>query len=93
MKILAAAAVYLAAVNLISFLLFAADKKKAVKGRYRISEDLLLTTALIGGELGAFAAMRVFHHKTKHKKFTVGLPVIFIFHISAAILVLYISKL
>lgn len=68
--------IYLAAVNVITFIMFGADKARAVKGRWRISEAALILAALLGGSIGALAGMRIFHHKTKHRKFTVGIPVI-----------------
>ncbi len=70
------AAVYLAAVNLFAFFTYGLDKFKAKKHAWRISENFLLLTAAIGGSIGALLGMRVFHHKTLHKKFTVGIPLI-----------------
>lgn len=70
--------IYLAAINLIAFLMMGADKLKAVKGRWRISERALFVSALLGGSLGAIVGMRVFRHKTLHRKFTIGMPLILI---------------
>ena len=66
--------IYLIVINLIAVILTVADKYKAIKGKYRISEDLLLTVALIGGSVGEYITMKAVHHKTKHKKFMIGLP-------------------
>lgn len=74
--VLKAVIIYLAAVNIITFIMFGADKARAVKDKWRISEAALILTALLGGSIGALAGMRIFHHKTKHRKFTVGIPVI-----------------
>ena len=74
--ILEAVIIYLAAINVITFIMFGADKARAVKGRWRISEAALILAALLGGSTGALAGMRIFHHKTKHRKFTIGIPVI-----------------
>ncbi len=74
--ILEAIAIYLAAINVITFIMFGADKARAAKGRWRISESALILAALLGGSIGALAGMRIFHHKTKHRKFTIGIPVI-----------------
>lgn len=74
--ILEAIVIYLAAVNIITFIMFGADKARAAKGRWRISESALILAALLGGSIGALAGMRIFHHKTKHRKFTIGIPVI-----------------
>ena len=73
---------YLLAVNITSFLLYGIDKYKAKKGRWRISEATLLTMAAIGGSIGAWAGMRLWHHKTMHKKFKYGMPVIIIMQIA-----------
>lgn len=74
--------------NILSFSLFGWDKWKAIHHRWRISERNLLLSALTGGFIGAFLAMHLFHHKTKHRKFTWGIPAIAI--LEAAILILYI---
>ena len=70
-KLLAA---YLLAVNLAGFALMGIDKRRARRGRWRISEKALFLPALLGGSVGAIAGMRVFHHKTKHWYFRFGLP-------------------
>lgn len=84
---------YLLLINIISAVFTAADKYKAKRGRFRISEDLLLTLAFIGGAAAEYITMKIIRHKTKHKKFMIGLPAIMILHAAAAILVLYILKL
>ena len=73
---------YLLAVNIASFLLYGIDKYKAKKSKWRISEVTLLTMAAIGGSIGAWAAMRLWHHKTMHKKFKYGIPVMIIMQIA-----------
>ena len=72
---------YLLAINFVSFFLYGIDKYKAKKGRWRISEATLLTMAAIGGSIGAWAGMRLWHHKTMHKKFKHGIPVIMIMQV------------
>lgn len=79
--VLEAITIYLAAINVITFIMFGADKARAIKGRWRISEAALILAALLGGSIGALAGMRIFHHKTRHRKFTVGIPVILVFQI------------
>ena len=74
--VLKAVIIYLAAINVITFIMFGADKARAAKGRWRISESALILAALLGGSTGALAGMRIFHHKTKHRKFTIGISVI-----------------
>lgn len=60
--------------NILSFVLFGADKRRAQKGRYRVSERGLLLFAFFFGGLGAFSGMLLFHHKTKKKKFILFVP-------------------
>ena len=76
---------YLLAVNLATFLLYGIDKYKAKKNRWRIPEATLLTVAAIGGSIGAWAGMRVWHHKTMHKKFKYGIPIIIITQIAVLV--------
>lgn len=73
---------YLLVVNITSFILYGIDKYKARKGKWRISEATLLVMAAIGGSVGAWAGMKLWHHKTLHKKFTIGVPLIFILQVA-----------
>ena len=73
---------YLFAINIVSFFLYGIDKYKAKKGQWRIPEATLLTMAAIGGSIGAWAGMKIWHHKTLHKKFKYGIPVIIIIQIA-----------
>ena len=65
---------YIITVNVLAFVLFGLDKYKARKGFWRISERGLMFAALLGGSVGALCGMRLFRHKTKHKIFTIGVP-------------------
>ena len=76
---------YLLAVNIATFFLYGIDKYKAKKGKWRISEATLLLIAVIGGSIGAWAGMRLWHHKTMHKKFKYGIPVIIILQVAIAV--------
>lgn len=76
---------YLLAINALTFLLYGIDKYKAKKNQWRISEATLLTMAAIGGSIGAWAGMRIWHHKTMHKKFKYGIPLIIIMQIAVAV--------
>ena len=67
---------YFILINVVTFFLFGIDKWKAKKGRWRISEATLLIFAVIGGSIGAWLGMKTWHHKTMHKKFKFGLPLI-----------------
>ena len=76
---------YLLAINALSFILFGLDKYKAKKGKGRISEATLLMMAVIGGSIGAWTGMRLWHHKTMHKKFKYGIPAIIIMQVSLVV--------
>lgn len=68
---------YLLIINALGLLIMLADKEKAKKHRWRIPESTLLTVAALGGSIGCYAGMRLFHHKTRKPKFYIGVPVIF----------------
>lgn len=74
--------IYLAAVNLATFVMYGIDKYKAKKAKWRIPEATLLLMAAIGGSVGAWTGMQVWHHKTLHKKFKYGVPVIFLLQVA-----------
>ena len=61
--------VWIFLMSLITFVTFGVDKKRAVRNQYRISEKALITISLIGGGIGGWLGMRVFHHKTRKLKF------------------------
>ena len=65
-------------INAVGFLLMLADKRKAQKKLWRIPEATLLGIAVLGGSVGSLAGMYLVHHKTRHIKFTLGIPVILI---------------
>lgn len=67
---------YLALINVITFLMYGIDKLKAKKGKWRIPEATLLLFAILGGSIGAWLGIKVWHHKTMHKKFKYGIPII-----------------
>lgn len=67
---------YLVLVNALTFLLMLVDKQKARRGAWRIPEASLLGVAAMGGSIGAILGMRLFRHKTRHLKFSLGLPLI-----------------
>ena len=79
--------IYLLIINALSFLLMLIDKQKAKKGLWRIPEKTLFAVALLGGSLGGIAGMKVFHHKTKHLKFSLGLPLILAVQVMACVLI------
>ncbi|MCF0196328.1 MAG: DUF1294 domain-containing protein [Bacteroidaceae bacterium] len=65
---------YLIGVNVVTFVLYGVDKRRARKGDWRISEATLLLHALAGGALGALLGMKVFRHKTRHWRFRLLVP-------------------
>ena len=67
---------YLCIINIIGFAIMGVDKKRAIRGAWRISEASLFFTALIGGALGTTLGMEDFRHKTKHRYFKLGMPAI-----------------
>ena len=67
---------YLLIVNAAAFLLMLADKWKALQKDRRIRENILIAAALIGGSIGIWVGMYLFHHKTRHYKFALGIPII-----------------
>lgn len=67
---------YLAIINVATFLTYGLDKWKAKRSKWRIREAALLTLAVLGGSIGAWLGMKVWHHKTQHKKFKYGIPAI-----------------
>ena len=69
---------YLLLINLITLVVYGVDKHRAKKGKWRISEKTLFLLPLIGGSVGAIAGMYLFHHKTKHWYFRIGLPLILV---------------
>lgn len=77
--------VWLAVINLLTFLVYGADKRRARKGKWRVPEKTLFLLPLLGGSVGALLGMRVFHHKTKHWYFVWGIPAILLAQIALAV--------
>ena len=67
---------YLAIINIIAYIVYGIDKLKSKKGKRRIPESTLLLLAIIGGSIGAWCGVKFWHHKTMHKKFKYGIPLI-----------------
>ena len=78
--------IYLIVINVLTFFLYGIDKLKAKRSKWRIPEATLLGLAVIGGSIGAWLGMKVWHHKTMHKKFKYGLPLILIAKIALVLL-------
>ena len=75
-------AYYLFAINAVAFIMYGIDKYKAKKAKWRIPETTLLLLAVLGGSIGAWMGMKVWHHKTMHKKFKYGIPAILLIQIA-----------
>lgn len=78
--------IYLVIVNLLGILVMYIDKRKAKYGKWRISENTLLTISIIGGSIGILIGMYWFRHKTKKSKFAWGIPTILIIQIIIIVL-------
>lgn len=73
--------IYFTGVNIVSFFLVWLDKRKAIKHEHRVPERTFWTLAVLGGAIGTYAAMQHFRHKTKHKSFMIGIPIIMVFNV------------
>ncbi len=76
---------YLLVLNLTGFLSMWLDKWKAQTGQWRIPEKTLFSIALLGGSVGSILGMQIFRHKTRHTSFIVGMPLILLLQLAAAI--------
>ena len=76
-------------VNIVTFATYGIDKRKAQKGRWRIPESTLLLLAFFGGAIGALMGMRVFHHKTKHWKFKILVPLFLVLQLALIVWLIY----
>lgn len=80
-EILYTALAYLAIINIVSSFVTLADKRRAVKEKWRISEKTLIILAVLGGSFLEYGTMILIRHKTQHPKFMIGLPLIIFFQI------------
>ena len=76
---------YLLLINLLGAILVAVDKRRALRGRWRIAERTFFAVSLLGGTLGTYLCMRAIRHKTLHKRFMIGLPLLFAFQVAAVL--------
>ena len=79
---------YIIGINLLTFLLYGIDTWKAQHKKWRIPEDILLFLPIIGGSLGALLAMAIFHHKTRHRRFLIVVPLVLVAQVIFLILYL-----
>lgn len=78
-------AIYLIVINVVAFFVYGIDKWKAKRSKWRISEAALLVLAALGGSIGAWLGMKMWHHKTMNKKFKIGIPLIIIAQIAIVV--------
>ena len=83
--------IYLLIINILAILVMGLDKRRARNQAWRIPEKTLFFLSIIGGSLGSVAGMYLFHHKTRHWYFAIGMPLILVAHIVLAILVYYVT--
>ncbi len=79
--------IYLVFINVLAFSLMGADKAKAKRGAWRIPEKTLFLSAALGGSIGAILGMWLFRHKTKHRRFVIGMPLILALQLVLALVV------
>ena len=80
---------YLTVISIISVIVCVADKLRAKKGKWRIKESTLFLLSALGGSAAMYITMRVIHHKTLHKRFMIGIPLIIIIQATLLISVRY----
>ena len=88
LSLLHIALAYLVVINVVTFFMYGVDKWKAKKSKWRIREAALLTLAVLGGSIGAWLGMKAWHHKTQHKKFKYGVPLILMAQITLSYLII-----
>ena len=81
--------IYLAVVNLAAFALMGVDKRRAKRGAWRIPERTLFLPAILGGSPGAILGMQVFRHKTRHRQFMIGMPLILLVQLVIVVLLIW----
>ena len=74
--------IYVFVINIIGIIITCYDKLCAVKHSWRVKERTLMLISILGGSIGMYITMQLIRHKTKHLKFLLGIPMIFIFQIA-----------
>lgn len=92
MNVISVLVFYLVLINLLGFMSMLIDKRKARKRAFRIPESTLFMIAVLGGSLGSLIGMYLFHHKTRHRSFTIGMPLLLVLQFLALFL-LYLSPI
>ena len=81
--------IYLVIINVMTFIVYGVDKRKAKQSKWRIRESTLLGLAAIGGSIGALLAMKILRHKTLHNQFKYGVPLILVVQIAIGAAIWY----
>lgn len=84
--------IYVLIINIVSFVVYGIDKRKAVEGKWRIPEATLLFTGFIGGAVGSFIGMKVFRHKTQKLKFRILVPIFILLNIAVIVFVFWCTR-
>lgn len=84
--------IYFLSLNVLTFFTYGIDKWKAKKSKRRIREAALLGLAVLGGSIGAWLGMKVWHHKAMHKKFKYGIPAIIIVQLALIGYILFVHS-
>lgn len=81
--------IYIAIISFFSIIITVYDKAAAKTGRRRISERMLMLTGFFGGATAMYGTMQFIRHKTKHKKFMLGLPIFILLHLAITVYIIY----
>lgn len=84
--------IYLGIITLVTFASMGIDKRWAKKGKRRVPESTLFLMALIGGSVGGVVGTYVFRHKTKHKSFVIGFPLILVLQVALGVFIYLYGK-
>lgn len=87
-----AALIYFAVISIISAVVCVADKRRAVKGKWRVKESTLFLLCALGGSVAMYITMRLIRHKTLHKRFMIGIPLIVVVQVVLLIGLIYYFK-
>lgn len=80
---------YIVGVNVAGFILMYIDKQKAIKQKYRIPERTFWLLAILGSSIGNYLGMMTFRHKTKHRSFVIGMPILIVVNIVSCLYILF----
>ncbi|MGJ9457163.1 DUF1294 domain-containing protein [Oceanobacillus sp. CF4.6] len=89
MEDLNAIILYFIGVNMAGFILMYIDKQKAIKQKYRIPERTFWGLAVLGSAIGTYIGMNLFRHKTKHRSFVIGMPILIVINIALITYILF----